>query len=361
MTRKEFIKTVGGTAVAATLSSHVSAHPTILNAFAKGQLRRGVALYSYQEEYFTGQMSVEDCLSEAASIGAYEIEFPAETMAPDFPNPSDKWVDQWKGWVDKYKLIPATYTQFQDTFITKNHDLTADEGVKMMERDMKLAKRMGFKNMRLLIGTPIDVIEKSIPLAEKYDIWMGCEIHAPCTLDSTLVKKWIEVADKYKTKHFGIIPDFGIFVARPGRVQRERLIRDGKLTASVAEYVESAWEDGVTKEKVTRRVAASSKNPGDQQYVASVYRTKMEDPKLLIPMLPYVRHFHAKFYDMTEDLKEYSIPYETIVPVLLEGGVSASFASEYEGQRHIQDITEPIACEQVRRQHAMLRKVLGEV
>jgi hypothetical protein len=190
---------------------------------------------------------------------------------------------------------------------------------------------------------------------------MGCEIHAPCTLDGSLIKRWVEIADRNKTKHFGIIPDFGIFAAKPGRVQRERLIRDGRISSAMAVYIENAWEDGVSQDKVMAKVKATSKNPGDVAYVGSVYRTKMEDPRLLIPYAPYIRHFHAKFYDMTEDLTESSIPYERIIPVLLEGGIQASFCSEYEGQRHIQDITEPVACEQIRRQHVMLRRLLGEI
>ena len=360
MNRNKFLQTMGGTALAASLSNIANAFPELpVTPTAKGVLRRGVSLYSYQEEFYTHEMTIEDCLSEAAAIGAYEIELVAEAMIPDFPNPSDKWVEQWKGWMAKYKLTADTYTQFQDTYITKTHDLTVDEGVKMVERDLKLAKRMGFKNMRLLIGTPIDVIEKSIPLAEKYDIWMGCEVHQPCNLDGKLIQRWLQIIEKTKTKHFGLVPDFGIFIARPLRIQRERLIRDGKLTPAIGAYIQTAWEDGTTKAKVLERVSKTSTNPGDINYVNTVYNTKMEDPNLLIPMAPYIRHFHAKFYEMTEDLSEYSIPYEKIIPILINGGINASIVSEYEGQRTIQDIYEPQACEQVRRQHAMLKRLIG--
>ena len=188
MNRKKFLQSMGATAIATTLVNQSGA--AVLNTpVAKGMLKRGVSLYSYQEDFYTGAMSIEDCLSECSSIGAREIEFVAEMMAPDFPNPSDKWVDQWKGWMDKYQLNATTYTQFQDTFLTKTHDLTLEEGLKMLERDLKLAKRMGFKKMRLLIGTPIDIVEKGIPLAEKYDIWMGCEVHQPCNLGGKLIQR----------------------------------------------------------------------------------------------------------------------------------------------------------------------------
>ena len=357
MDRKQFLQTVGGTALASTLLQTTAASPN--KALAKGTLKRGVSLYSYQEEFYTGALNLEDCLSEASSIGATEIEFVAEQMCPDFPNPSDKFIGLWKEWIAKYKLNATTYTQFQDTFLTKTHDLNVEEGLKMLERDLKLAKRMGFQKMRLLIGTPIDIVEKGIPLAEKYDIWMGCEVHQPCTLDSKLIQRWIEIAEKAKTKHFGIVPDFGIFIDRPVRIYRERMVRDGKITDSVSKYIVTAWEDGVAQNRVLDRVNQMSRNPADAQYVKSVYATKMEDPNLLIPLAPYIHHMHAKFYEMTEDMVEYQIPYEKVIPVLINAGVNASIVSEYEGQRTIQDAAEPQALEQVRRQHVMLKKLIS--
>ena len=59
---------------------------------------------------------------------------------------------------------------------------------------------------------------------------------------------------------------------------------------------------------------------------------------------------HAKFYEMTDEGNEYSIPYEEILPILAEGGFSGYLSSEYEGQRHIQDAFDVDSVEQVRRQ-----------
>jgi len=87
----------------------------------------------------------------------------------------------------------------------------------------------------------------------------------------------------------------------------------------------------------------------------------MQNPKDLLPIMPSIYNIHGKFYEMTEDLVEYSIPYDEVIPVLIEGGYDGYFDSEYEGQRQIQDITEVDSCEQVRRQHVMLRRLLGEI
>jgi hypothetical protein len=84
------------------------------------------------------------------------------------------------------------------------------------------------------------------------------------------------------------------------------------------------------------------------------------EPKEMLPHMHLIGHIQAKFYEMTEDEVEYSIPYDEIVPVLVEGRFDGYLSSEYEGQRHIEDAHPVDSVEQVRRQHAMLARLLGE-
>jgi hypothetical protein len=358
MTRKEFLQTVAGAAASAAICT-----PAVAAAASRSKLRRGVSLYSYQEAFYTRAMTLEDCLREANSIGASAIELIPEEMVPDFPNPPEQWVSQFKGWMEKYRLEASTYTQFQDTVLIKGQDQPLEQGVAMLERDLKLANRLGFKNIRLLIGTALDVVEKAIPLAEKYGVWMGFEIHAPQKIKSRLVNRWLEIIEKHKTQNVGILPDFGIFQKLPNPASRDRSIRDGIMTKNIALYTEKAKQAGESKDKVAAEVAKMNPKPGDTRYVDQVYNLAMEDPRNLIPLKQYIRHFHVKFWDMTEDCRESSIAYEEVMPVLMEGGFEASFASEYEGQRQKQDVTLDAydELEQVRRHHVMLRRLMGEI
>ena len=95
---------------------------------------------------------------------------------------------------------------------------------------------------------------------------------------------------------------------------------------------------------------------------AAEYAARMlwSDPQRLRDFMPYIHHIHAKFYEMTDDGSEYSIPYEEIVPILVEGGFAGSLSSEYEGQRHVQDVHEVDEIEQVRRQQELFARLLGE-
>src|SRR5580693_1084685 len=193
VSRRTFLESA---AAASALAFSTGGIRSAFAAPAAHKIKRGVAMYSYQEEYFMRTMSVEDCLRQMSDIGAYRIELLAEMMVPNFPNPSNAWVDQWHGWVDKYKMVPTAYTQFIDTMRTKTHNLTVEEGVQTMMRDIKLAKRLGIPKIRALVGTPVDILEATIPYLEKEDIWLGVEIHFPIPIKGHLVERLLKIADK---------------------------------------------------------------------------------------------------------------------------------------------------------------------
>ena len=357
MTRRDLLQGIAGATI---VSSSVPAATSAASTKPAHKIKRGVSLYSYQEEFYTRAMTLEDCLSEASSIGAFGIEMLPEEMVPGFPHVSGEWVDRWLALMAKYNTKPVTYTQFQDTFLLRKHDFTVDEGVRWMERDLKLAKQLGFRNLRLLIGTPIDVIERSIPLAEKYDVRMNVEIHAPCPIDGKLVNRWVEIVDKTKTKHFGLNPDMGLFSMREGSADRDRRIRDGLLRPSVAALVDQAHSSNLPAARASIELSKIGGTESEMDYLKAVYSPGGQDIQKLKPLVPYSHHIHAKFYDMTEDYRESTIPYDQIVQVLIEGGYDGYMVSEYEGQRITQDVLETDSCEQVRRQHVMLKRLLSE-
>ncbi|HEX8926044.1 MAG TPA: hypothetical protein VF786_09645, partial [Terriglobales bacterium] len=112
------------------------------------QLKRGVTLYSYQEEFFTRAMTLEDCLAEMSAIGAEGVELIAEQMMPEYPNPSSAWVDNWFRMLEKYNLKPACMDTFVDTTLGGHREMSTDEAVDTLVLHMKLAKQLGFGVIR---------------------------------------------------------------------------------------------------------------------------------------------------------------------------------------------------------------------
>lgn len=377
MTRKEFMQTVAGLAASAGVAASAAASSPAVNAAAaaKSKIKLGVTVYSYGFDLRAHTMTLEDCIADIADMGGDGVEILGESNVPDYPNPSEKWVQQWFGWMEKYKTKPTAYDLFVDTMFYRNKLLTPDEAVERMVIDFKLASRLGFKILRQQVppykadnpadqiyapyvkSTPqMHVFEKALPYAEKYDVKMAVELHSPTQFKSAWIDSCLELISKTKTKHFGFMPDMSSFVTRPPHARLVELIRQG-ARENILQYITEAYQKNLGPEKTTAEVQKMGGNEAEMRWasIAGIYHFSNNDPKDLARLVPYTFHVHAKFYEMTDDLKEYSIPYEKVIPVLVQGGFDGYLSSEYEGDREqFQTST------QIRLQHAMFRKLLGE-
>lgn len=353
MTRKEFLQTVAGAAVGAAIST-----PSAAFAAATSKIKRGVSFYSYQTLIYSGEASLEELVAEVSSIGGYGIEIIPDAVIPNYPNPPESFVSQWKGWMEKYHTVPDSWCQSQDTVMVEGHPLSVDGGAERLLADIKAANRLGFTNMRLLAATPLDVVEKVLPSAEKYNVHLNFEIHGPNRIDGRLMQVWVEFFEKLKSDHVGLNPDMSLFEKRPVAVRRDNQIRAGLLRADIAKYIDQAEADGVPKETATAEVTRMGGVDGDMRYLESRYGG-FQDPMKLMPLLRYSHHIHAKCYELNEECQETSIAYEEVVPLLIENGYQGYMATEYEGQRFIMDAFEVDEVEQVRRHHVLLKRLLG--
>ena len=57
----------------------------------------------------------------------------------------------------------------------------------------------------------------------------------------------------------------------------------------------------------------------------------------------------------------WAIDVSQVIPVLQKGGYEGAIATEYEGQRMVQDVYPFSSVEMVRRHQVMLRRLLGEI
>src|SRR5208337_2966441 len=142
-------------------------------------VKRGVSLYSYQDEYFLRKMTLEQCIAAAAAEGAYGIESLAEQMMPGFPNLPDSFYEQWHEWMRKYKTVPSCHCAFLDTKRYKHRLLTLEEMIADVTRDIKHAARIGAKCIRMLVVCTPELMEACAPIAGDHGIWLGIEVHAP--------------------------------------------------------------------------------------------------------------------------------------------------------------------------------------
>ena len=323
------------------------------------KIKRGVSLYSYQEEFYTGKMTLEDCIREAAAAGAKGIEFLPEQMIPTFPNITDEFVQQWHGWMEKYQVEPIAYDAFLDNKLFANRMLTTSENVAMMKRDLTIASRLGCKILRTLVSTPLEVIKESLAYAEEVGVKIALEVHAPFTFGTPWFEERLDYIKESGTKWFGIMPDFGIFTKRIGSIFQDSYIRKGG-PPEIIQWVSDNYEKGIDRDATFEQVSNMSEaTETDKAFAEFCRHFVYTDPKILVENMPYIVHIHGKFYDITPELQETSIPYKDVIEVLKEAGYNGYICSEYEGNRHIQDYMEVDSITQVKRHQAVLESVIG--
>lgn len=363
ITRRRLLVGTSSLALSASLPGKIFAE---LGPVAPRKIKRGVSFYSYQEEYYKHEVGVEDCFAEVASIGATGVQMIAEEMVPNYPNPPESWVENWHAMIGKYKVVPTNIDTFVDVYVGGHRKMTMDEAVETLTGQIRLASRLGFKVVRPTTG-PVEepateMIERALAVAEKHDVRIAPEVHAPIPLDGKYINSYLELIHKTDTKHMGFTVDCGIFCRRLPRVFIDFCTRHG-AKRQVTDYVNKAFEDGTSREQIMAGVQKMDPSPADMQCAGFSfgYGPITNKPQDLKRLMPYIYNIHGKFYEMTDDFREYSIPYGEIIPVLAEIGYEHSIDSEYEGQRWIQDFVLTDSFEQVRRQHVMFRRLSGEI
>jgi sugar phosphate isomerase/epimerase len=325
MTRKQFLQTAAGVVAATAVSSTVASA-----AAEKKSPKRGVSVYSYSQDIDVA-VTLEDCLAEISDMGSPGNKMGVEILAnghiDGYPNPSDAWVKKWFDMCARYEIQPVEYGHWVDSKLYAEGPeglLSTKESVAMLVQDIKLANRLGFTCGRTKIGVidkdlfPVpnwrEIIKAALPVAEKNNFRMLTEFHSPTLLKGRVIDEYMDFITSEKcTPWFGLNIDFSVF------------------------------------QTIT---SARGSQPGGEPMAESTY----SKPEEIIPLLPYVHCCHAKFNNINRDCEDQTIPYPEIVRILLDHQWDGYLLSEYEGA----DKGTGGAWSAVRRQHVLLKRLLGE-
>ena len=376
-----------------------------------GKIKRGVSLYSYQQAQFFKELDIEGQIREVGTnlYGAEGIEILDEMSLRGYPNPPAEFFDRWFGWMEKYHTTPVTMDVFCDVLQFRDHVMSYSECAKRLESDIRLAKKLGFKNVRTLATTPIEVMTEALPVAEECNIKIGKEIHAPIPLNGQYVNEIVEYCAKTGAKHLGIVPDWGIFAFRPSEVTLAWYVRQGAKQKSCDLVTQLCMDNHVGKSNELNDIDLSLYTAGNVESLFHRYIKHNDAPSDLVPafkkmqnlirenipdctdidfevmgqalllsrtkaedlrnLMPYIVSIHGKFYNMSEipgkpgQYQDISMDYEGPVQFLKETGYEGYINSEYEGQRRFQDrgVEDLISeVDQVRKHQEMLKRLIGE-
>ena len=321
------------------------------------QIKRGVSLYSFQEDYYEGRRTLEQCIAAVAEIGATGIETIAEQMMPGFPNLTDAFYSEFGGWMQKYGTVSVAHDLFLDTKKYKNRLLSHEEMVESVKRDITHTRKLGATSIRVIVNTPPEVVEAAAPFARDNGVKLGVEIHAPFHFDHEHIEKHMEVASRVGFDVVGCVPDMGIYVEKFPRIVTERAIRDGGDEKTIRDLAKN-YDDGGDTIAFFEKVQASGANQVTVNFARQCTHYINSDVKKLTEWSDAIIHIHGKFYEMLPSGEEYSIPYAKIINALNAGGYAGYINSEYEGNRHIQDIVAVDSYGQVKLHQDMLKRLI---
>ncbi len=333
-------------------------------------IRQGVSFYSYQNAYRSGRMTMEDMVAEVAALGCDGVELvPVMTPPCSYPKALPEEIDAWYELMARYNTRPVCL----DSIIVTdpawlrgpagpNVHLGAalDEQVRLMKDELLLCRQLGFPIMRVpvLYGISIDAIEQVVPVAEEYGIKMGLEVHVPMTIKGERVQRYLEMVDRTGTKNAGLIPDMAIFATTlPVRLVNKVLQEgaDPEIVDRIVRSYENKADMEALGEELRNGIFQSSEAAAKcEELLAFGIRNVTSSIADLEEVLDKVIHFHAKFYDVDENLIEHGIRFDEVVPMLVRKGYDGYLNSEYEGQRMYPAGEEANEIEQVRRQHWMV-------
>lgn len=322
-------------------------------------MKRGISLYSFQEEFFRGELDLEGCIREAVKMGGKGIELVSEQMFFRFPYTTDADYEKWKGYMDKYGAVSFAHDMNYDTKRFPGRLLTLQEMADWAKLNFTHAARMNVQGVRLNQVTPPEIWPVILEMAEKYGLTAGVEVHPPFHFGHPRIQQHLEAMDKLGSTRLGFIVDTGIFEKRFSRIKLNSYLRKG-ANPKLAAYIRDVYDAGEAGEGLMEKVESMGGKSQDLILARDVSRMVYIDPRTILPHMSRILWIHAKFYEMTEAGEEYSIPFDEIISVLREGGFDGCICSEYEGNRYIQDLGPVDSLTQVRRQQQMLARLLGE-
>lgn len=326
-----------------------------------------VSLYSLQDEYLNHRMDLIDCMRYVKECGAQGVEILPDQMIKGTPDPSEEELAKWERGLKETGLAPVVADVFLNTNLYKNRTLTHKECIDLLVKEIQLANRMGIHLIRLVSMVPYWVLEPLLPYCEQYDVTLALEVHAGMAFDEPATLSYIAEMKRLNSRYVGLVIDTGIFCRRFPRVVRAYESSVGSSPV-MFDFIESTFtETGdfhqYMKEsgwKFPPEIDAQL-NDHDRMMAHIMDGYENYPYEALDDLLPYIKHFHFKMFEMTEEGPEYSMDYKGLLQYLHDHNWEGFVSTEYEGNRFTLAGMPMQEKKQVAMQQAYLKTCLKEI
>jgi sugar phosphate isomerase/epimerase len=327
----------------------------------KGRPVLGSTLYSFTNEWLQRKYDLENLVAKVADLNlGPAVEVVGFQSIRSFPDVTPEFVTFFRDLMDKYELVPSCLGANLDIGISKDRLMSSDETQEYITRQLITAKKLGFPVVRIQAFAKPDVLDRIIPVAEKAGVHVASELHAPLTIDNPTVVELLEYYRKIQCPSLGVIPDFSATMTAPPAVYWESLRRVGAQEGLI-DAVKAIWKMTVPMFEKFNDVAEAGQQFNAKPAVfgqlnAAITMFGNMPVEGWRPLLPFVRHIHGKFYDITADGFEPSIPYPELMALLQDCGYNGTISGEWEGHAFT---GEPVGFEKMQAWHSMCSRLLA--
>lgn len=332
------------------------------------KIKTCVSLYSLQDEYLNKRMTLEEIMHYVKDCGAEGVEILPDQMMHNTPEPSQEELDRWNKYVTDTGLVPVCGDVFLNTNLYKNRTLTKKECIDLLVKEIKMANKMGLHLIRLVSMVPWWVQEPLLPYCEKYDVAIAVEVHAGMAFDVQATNDFIREMKRLNSPYVGLVIDTGIFCRRMPRVVRAYETSIG-TSSEVFDYMDTLFEQGTDFHQVLLKT--NYEYPDELKAAMKCKHDKISVPlldgyenypyEILDDLMPYIKHFHFKTFEMTPEGPEYSQDYKGLLQYLHNHDYDGYVSTEYEGNRFTLAGHPVQEKQQIAMQQAYLRKCLKEI
>lgn len=324
----------------------------------------GVTLYSMTNEWLAGRYGLAELVDEVGKrkLGP-GVEIVGFQSLRGFPSRvSEDEIGDFVSAIERNGLTLTALGGNADIALRADAWLDVDQSVEYMRPQIELAARLGFPIVRTQIGLEPRVLEKLEPIAAKYKIHLGMEVHAPEGPNTPKILQTREAYRRIDSEWLGFIPDFSSCMRA---IPKGMLAKFGSygLSSAGLELLARAWAGHGTPIERYNAFAKEARELGEAEFpinkammVFSMFGR--EKPEEWREVLPQIRHIHGKFYDIDADLTSPSIDYRTLMKIFAEADRDITMSTEWEGHAFA-DLDEQDSFELVAKHHAMVAKILA--
>ncbi|MFT4211819.1 MAG: DUF6379 domain-containing protein [Microbacterium sp.] len=351
-----------GAAPAPAMTADVTPPPPATEA---DPFQLGLTLYSASAEFRAGWFDFDGLLDRVAELGIGPgIEIVASQVVPTYPVVSDDFVRTWRAAFDKHGFDESSFGANLDMGKRRDRDMTADEEFAFSELMFQGAKKLGFPLVRIQSAKP-ELLRRLLPVAEKLDLRLAYEIHAPMGPNHEAILKVRETYAELDSPLLGFVADFSSTMHAMSPTLLRAVQRAGLDDDALVRLQEIWATDASMQERQQEFIGYLKGRDFDPGRLGSFAHLAFNmhghvDPREWADIMPQILHVHAKFYDIDENGQEPAIDYPELVRVFVEGGYRGYWSSEWEGHAFAElGEVDPLLL--VRRQHDLIRSAMRMV